>query len=382
MPRDRVLIVSPFLSARTLERLTDKRHENVLVSVAPSLNDVGHKATGLFNRVAVLGDRAEPEPAEDQPAPSTDDLSGLHAKLFVFDQGWNAELWTGSANATEAAFSKNVEFLVGFTGKKSVCGVDAILGPRQGVTSLSDLLVPYQAGQEKSTNLPTEAEELLDQVRLDLVKLGLRVSVEPDAGTGVYFLRLLAPNGATLPANRPVDVTCWPVSIPSGRAQLLPSTGVGVRFGPVGVDGITSFVAFQVTAEIGDGRASTTFVLNLPIDGAPGDRKERLLRFVLKDSAGVARFIALLLSPDGDDSISVAEPGARTAGQNGAGTGSCEPRLFEQLVQALHRSPERLDAIARLIEELGKDPDHDSLFPKGFELIWPPIWAARQGLKA
>ena len=45
----------------------------------------------------------------------------LHAKLYVADDGWNAHLWTGSANATDAAFgeNENVEFLVQLTGKKA-----------------------------------------------------------------------------------------------------------------------------------------------------------------------------------------------------------------------------------------------------------------------
>ena len=39
------------------------------------------------------------------------DFSGLHAKLYILEEGWDARLWTGSANATNAAFSgANVEF--------------------------------------------------------------------------------------------------------------------------------------------------------------------------------------------------------------------------------------------------------------------------------
>src|ERR1035438_845973 len=50
-------------------------------------------------------------------------LHGLHAKLFVSDDGWYSHVWTGSANATIAAFERNVEFMVHLTGKKSSCGI-------------------------------------------------------------------------------------------------------------------------------------------------------------------------------------------------------------------------------------------------------------------
>ena len=32
------------------------------------------------------------------------ELSDLHAKLYVSERGWDAHIWTGSANATAAAF--------------------------------------------------------------------------------------------------------------------------------------------------------------------------------------------------------------------------------------------------------------------------------------
>ena len=50
-----------------------------------------------------------PETAAAEHDSEGDELAGLHAKLFVMDDGWHARIWTGSANATEAAFQRNVE---------------------------------------------------------------------------------------------------------------------------------------------------------------------------------------------------------------------------------------------------------------------------------
>ena len=52
---------------------------------------------------------------------------GCMLKLYVADAGSEGRIWTGSANATDAAFSKNVEFLVELRGKKKYCGIDAVL---------------------------------------------------------------------------------------------------------------------------------------------------------------------------------------------------------------------------------------------------------------
>ncbi len=78
----------------------------------------------------------EPEPSETEelisgasgdenasPQPSAPALVGLYAKLYVLDYGREASVFTGSANATHAAFNRNVEFLTELRGKKGKVGV-------------------------------------------------------------------------------------------------------------------------------------------------------------------------------------------------------------------------------------------------------------------
>ena len=82
-----------------------------------------------------------PPPVEDEV-----ELAGLHAKLLLFENGREARLFTGSANATVAAFQQNVEVLVELVGGKKDCGIDALLGsdadPR--LETLRSLLQEYQ----------------------------------------------------------------------------------------------------------------------------------------------------------------------------------------------------------------------------------------------
>jgi len=70
--------------------------------------------------------------------------------LFVFDQGWNARLWSGSANATWRAFHGNVEFLVELRGSRASCGVDKLLA-RPARADWPDLLEEFQPLRSSST---------------------------------------------------------------------------------------------------------------------------------------------------------------------------------------------------------------------------------------
>lgn len=377
---DRGLIVSPFCTPVVLEDLVDEPGDHVLVSRPPVLASLPGSTWEAFKRIAVLTDAADAEENGDSVEQRTESLTGLHAKIFVFDQGREATVWTGSANATAAAFEKtktgterNVEFLVGLTGGKAACGIDAILGPREGATTLSDLIADFPRPEKPA---PPEVENtVLDQARNAIVRATLRVTVEPVEGAGGYRLVLSAAHGP-FPTSPGTNSTCWPVSLGSNHAQALGQESAKLTFGPVGLDGITSFFAFEVKAT-GPDDAAIQFVLNLAIDGVPSDRNEKLLRCVLKDSAGVARFIGFLLAADDDVSV---EPTALMASGGSAEGRSRETihQLFEQLVRTLQRDPARLDAVERFVEDLGKDPEGASILPPGFDLIWKPILEARK----
>ena len=125
-----VLVVSPFLSVPALERLARGRSSTALVSSPESLCELPTRPKGITS-FHVLDDDAiaDMPPAADEGAGGVDDvvqLVGLHAKLYVIEDGREAEVWTGSANATDPAFSSNVEFMVQMRAALPV-GISALM---------------------------------------------------------------------------------------------------------------------------------------------------------------------------------------------------------------------------------------------------------------
>ena len=74
-----------------------------------------------------LADR-EAEAEQTSPHDPGRPLMGLHAKIFAFENEGRARLFLGSANATGAAFSSNVEILLELVGSKEVLGIDQLCG--------------------------------------------------------------------------------------------------------------------------------------------------------------------------------------------------------------------------------------------------------------
>ncbi len=143
-------------------------------------------------------------------------LEGLHAKTYVADAGWRARVWTGSANATDAAFHGNVEFLVELGGKKGHCGVDETIGGQANRLGFRKLVESYEPSQEHSLE-PTEAEciaQRLDRARRAIG--GLRYTATcADVGSERWLLSL---------ASAPIVTTVEPAVLAGIRATVRPVT--------------------------------------------------------------------------------------------------------------------------------------------------------------
>lgn len=376
-PFDRVqraLVVAPFLSDGFLSRLSASGEQHILVSRLDSLQALEDKTRAGFKTLYRLKEGTE---GDGEGADDLSTLSGLHAKVFVIDDGWNASVLVGSANATDSAFRHNVEFLIELRGKKSKCGVEAMLGTDPGQMSLSSLLEEVQIAESTPHDAVQEAlDTLFLEARRRICAASLTFEVRPSPSDS-YDVHLVRPGPLQLADG--VVARCWPVTLHRSAAREL--TAEEVAFPGLTFEALTSFLAIELEASIDDSRVATCpFVLNLPLVGAPSDRRERLLHSLLKDRDQVMRLLLLLLSEGGMDAAALLEP--PKDGASGVWGAYGQSHLFESLMKALARSPHKLDDVASFFADLSRSEQTRGLLPEGFEAIWSPIWEARQRLSA
>jgi len=379
---DRVLVISPFLSDGFLRSVTESGSRHVLVSRAESLAASNREVLARFERLCTLADGAEPEAEDDEPDTTVkSELSGLHAKVYVTEDGWNASLLTGSANATTAAFRGNVEFLVELRGKRSKCGIDALLAPSQGQASLGSLLrdVPLPA-EDAEAPAASGLEETVARAKRAIVESQPRLRVT-EAGGDLFDLTLVLDRLAL-----PKDVTarCWPISLRDERAKALEAGAGQVAFDGLSMPGLSAFIAFELVArDDKDERLSSQFVLRLPVDGMPAGRRERVLKSILRDGGQVLRLLLLLLEdPEEPGFGDILSGRAREGSGQGAWLGGSERQLLESLLRTLSRSPERLDDVIGLVRELRSSPETAGLLPPGFDDVWQPIQQVRERMSS
>lgn len=375
--KDKALIVSPFVAQPFLGEFLDDVPATHLVSRPESLQEIAPEMLRRCTSVRFLSPAASDETDETVSAAGGEVLDGLHAKLFVIDRGWNASVFSGSFNATKHAFDHNVEFMVELVGKRSRFGVDEFLQLVKGETTFADLLQKYDLNTPVVPIDKTERQidNLIQAVKRAAAVARPRLNVTP-AGDADLFDLTLGWTRAPVWPDGTFELRAWPITLHAERGQLIAPS---ITFGRLSYMGLTPLMAFSVAVTVGDIKRESVFVMNLPLDGAPDDRQDRVVRSLIENRDQLLRYILFLLAC-GEEAAASSGDLRRLLEAAGATGGYARqsPYVLETMMRALHRSPRQLERVASLLEVLRKQPGSSDLLSEDFQRIWEPLWNAAQ----
>jgi hypothetical protein len=310
----------------------------------------------------------------EEVAEAAAELRGLHAKVYVFDEGGESHVFTGSANATNAAYGGNVEFLVELVGRRNQCGVDAILEGRGKGTGFAQLLEPYDPTAAAGAPVDDALERRLDELRREIAARAFVATIGPETEDGAFRVVLGADVGPMLPPG--ISASCWPITIPRRSSRPIESVWSGGADFILSREGITAFFGVELVSRELRKPVRVEFVIRAELQGAPADRLDHLLVQLLRTRGDVLRYMLFLLA--GDDMALAALRGLtaeRPAGgssDDGVG-GFVDLPLVEWMVKALARTPDRLAHLDRLITSLQATAEGRELLPADLAEIWEPI---------
>lgn len=380
-------VISPFLSDEGISRVIPPRSESVTVLARrEQLDRLDSTTLARVDAVILDGATNDDEPSdtgissdqtvENPSAPKMEPLVGLHAKAYVLDRRSGSHLFVGSANATEAAFGGNVEFLVEFEGSQPKLGVAAVLGESSPLRALA---IPYDP--EGNAEIPADelADHALEQVLRTLAARRYQASVTAgetpsppsgdEQGEILYSITLSADDRVTVPADISARATL--LTRPA-NTQAVP--GEPVVFEGLALTDITPFLVIRVT----DGRDVTrSTVVAAQLDGDVPGRRDGVIARQLSDRSAFMKLLALLLALEGGDGVFEYGSAGTTAGgwaEDGSG-------LFETLVRAIGAHHGALSDVQRIVEHIRRNDLHrptgaPSVLPEGFDELWASVWAA------
>lgn len=379
---DRMLVVSPFLDATTVRRLDP---ETTIVSRAEMFDRLGAAALDGHD-LRVLQPFADGPPdvldaeaeAEDVQG-SLEVKSGLHAKVIAWDTDSTGTVFTGSANATSAAFGGNIEFGVLLSGPVAQCGAAAILRDDDRQTGFARLLQPYTASHQPVPDPAFELEREIEGFHAALAANGPELRVTPDGDA--YGVRL---EWESAPAHVGAS---WvrPITLKEIFDRQL---GLHNAWQGLGLSDLTTFVAVRTRLERDGVTVERSSAIRATLVGAPQDRTRRLLRELLNNANEILRYLALLLKDPGIDDVASAILQATNGPQidiPGHVRWMDDLVLLEPLARAFARDDDALDRVANLLEDLRDDegqlpdlgPNSETLW-RDFETLWRVVSAARE----
>lgn len=364
----RLAVVAPFVDRAVVSALDGvardgagrKGIDTLLVSRAEALDQVaGDIPVSWTDRQQIpqvwaflddgsLGDATAPGPAvDDAPA-----LRGLHAKLWVADDGHDGVVWMGSANATAAAFERNIECLLEVRGKKSLFGIDATLGRQDAAKAegLFLLLEPYRRPKVSAVDTGMLATER--QLSFALMALCGGERLRADAGcdeSGRWWLQL-ALVGAV---DSGFEVTAIPMTTRHLAAPAWKTAGQW-RFEGLEVAQLTEFWALEIRDPAGR-VPSRSALVRAPASGLPGFevRRQATLRRHLGDAEKLGQYLELLLAVEPESLRQVLRKLRRQGAARRAGRQSAGQPLFESLLEALSAPDDVFRHLAEVLTEAG-----------------------------
>ena len=303
-------------------------------------------------------------------------LGQLHAKMFVIEpwgRAQKAHVLIGSANATDAAFTRNVEFLVELRGPRKHLGIDAFLGPN---AEFATLLAEYEPVGGVEEDPKAEEERRLENALRAVAEIPHRVLVEPSEsapdGATSRVLTVTTPKPYPIPEDW--DATVELLTRPGEAGHVSAGRPLEETFTISDIADITPFLAVRLTTSNGLGMGT---VVVAELIGDVADRLDLVLARQIDTPEKFLRFVYLILSLGDPYLLAQLAQGAGA----GAGVGTAfgdGPGVLEMVLRALADRPSALDDLDRLVQRLQATERGREVLPEGFEQLWQVVREAHQ----
>jgi hypothetical protein len=372
---EEMLIVSPFVDKSTLKKICESTKQTpTLLSRKEELDGVDEIILGLLDcwQFSTYFQEAEYykelEDAGMEPV-----AQNLHAKLFVAMKDRVSHWYLGSANCSDPAQSRNVEFMVelkanNLAGFKTNDIKEALTDPAKsdGIT----LFTPYQFDARDSVEEQKSIDLAIRKIKYDLTQLPIKGTAEVIDGGTAYRLSIdIDATKLTLPIGYLVNVKPLPEQQKAGVAIITKCKNVIESFSGYPETALSIFLVFEIVLE---GTVYSQFLLPMEIV-LPEGRLNKILISIIDSKEKFLKYLTFLLTGEETSLI------ANTIGlkNNGAIKGNdawafAGTPVFEKLLIASSRFPEKLKSIDELIKRLISESADlkEPIITEEFESFW------------
>ena len=369
----RKLVISPFVRDGLIRRVLTPRPGQKAALISRS-EELGTLQPDTLENLDIF----ELDPAsqlsvdEDGEEKNRAFLTNLHAKVFVIEKARLAHLFVGSANATEGAFSGNVELLCEIVGQVAKFGVDAFVGDD---APLRSMLTPYIASETAEVDQTGSVGRALEGLLIDIAgQVGFCTTVNKQPHG--WIPRITATSEfPQIPVSASVTVAAH--NRPAETYELHPGEPVEIELSPRGIADITPFLQLTASQRHEGTIIERSTVICSQLDGEPDDRYHEIFARQIDTPEKFMRLLALLM---GFATGNVVASDGGTGGSAGSWSTGTGQGVLELLARALSENPESIDHLATIVEHLRASASGMAVLPPGWDDVWVPALEARRAM--
>ncbi len=370
----RLLCLSPFLHKQAIEALWGNVDKwLVVLSRRAELERLSPKLLERFDAyclsdVIVDGERlAALEEGDGEPREQN-----LHAKVFLFDDEASTTWFVGSANATKAAFERNIEFLLELNTTDRDARLGTVYKQLLGADGPGDMFIRFEPSEgDKEPEEAAKRRAAIRRIEYAILQSPMEGRAERSENQQTYDLVISIdlrgpsqPSGLTAKV-RPLVPRMHDQPLRFGAANEF-------RCGNISETHLSRFLHFSVL----DGKDTVRqFLVRIEIEGMPEGRLDDIFKSIINSREKFLAYLRFLLTDEPSKDI-VTGDGNGNGNSDGLGKSmGLEMPIFEQLLITASRNPRRLIEVDRVITSL-RDAKDKSVVPDSFLALWEVFKAA------
>ncbi|MBN1566821.1 MAG: phospholipase D family protein [Acidobacteria bacterium] len=293
----------------------------------------------------------------------------LHAKLFIFQQPDRNRWYIGSANATNAAAKRNIEFLVELIGYNRYSTLKQTLQDLQSQDGCSDVFEEFSPEQAGQSDIDADRRKDIRRLEFNLIHAHLRGSLTQSENQTNYDLLVML-NLTGITALKEISLCIKPLNCTEPMEAKFGCKN-NLIFRNIKETEISRFIVFRIKE--GDDTLRS-FVARYTLDGMPASRLDSIFKSIVSNKEKFLEYLAFLLAGEvskSDFSHDKSDRKHASYGRDDDFIWNTELPIFERLVAIASRDPMRLKAIDNLIDRLkAQDFADEPLMPPNFLDFW------------
>ena len=372
---DEMVIISPFVDKTTLNKIKAATvKQPYLLSRKEELDSVETDTLDKFNCWQFSSFFQEAEFYQENEDDGIPPLSqNLHAKLFVTLNDNQSTWYLGSGNCSDPAQLRNVEFMVELKSKNT-----SGIKPKDIFKALTDpsksdgisMFTQYNYENRVSVEEQKRIDLAIREIKYNLSKLDLKGEANLIPGGTAYQLTIqIDATKLSIPNNFQVKVKPLPEFQKSGNVLIPGEKNVLNEFGGYPETGLSIFLVFEISKE---GTVHSQFLLPMEID-LPESRLNKIFTSIIDSREKFLKYLTFLLTGEETNLINGGNgqknKSSVKVGEEWAFAGT---PVYEKLLIASSRFPEKLNSINTLIQRLKQESDesNEPIITPEFEGFW------------